>query len=106
MRKGFLVYFDIEPSRPVGDNAEYLQTLLMRRIPHYRPVVYVATSDLQPDETSRKGFELYVNLDPLPGVFHSTESAHHELRKMLSEDMPGRNGLISVAPDSLQPKES
>ena len=106
-RTAFLVYMDIDPSRPVGDWAEAIQNKLVGGgwIPQYRPVVYVATFHYQPDVSTRRAFELHVNLDPEPGVFHSTESAHNHLRGLLSHLFPDRNGMISVAPDSLQSKE-
>ncbi len=104
-RAAYLVYFEIDPSRPVGDSAGMLQNKLMEYIPNYHPVVYVATSHYQPDISVRRAFELHVNLDPEPGIFHTTESAHHYLRHLLSEVWPHRGGMISVAPESLQQKD-
>lgn len=55
---------------------------------------------------TRKAFIVYVDLDPVPGAFHTQESAQMHLSWMLREALAHYNPLVSIAPNELQPKNS
>ncbi len=50
----------------------------------------------------RKAFVVYVDLDPVPGVFHTQESAQNALTHILRESIPHYNPMVSLAPLHMQ----
>lgn len=47
---------------------------------------------------------MYVDLDPVPGVMHSQESAQHVIANLLVERIPHYKPTVSLAPVDLQPE--
>lgn len=47
---------------------------------------------------------VYVNLDPLPGTFHTNHSALMNTRAILENWIGDYNPIVAFAPDSLQPE--
>lgn len=41
--------------------------------------------------------EVYVNLDPVPGTFHSKESARNVVDRILKESIPHYEPMVSIA---------
>lgn len=56
--------------------------------------------------TNRVAFLVYVDLDPVPGTFHTQESAQNSLRAILNQHMKHYCPLVSLAPAELQPAQS
>jgi hypothetical protein len=60
-------------------------------------------------ERERVAFVVYVDLDPVPGTFHSKESAQNVLGRILgrilNRSCPHYNPMVSLAPAELQPKK-
>lgn len=52
---------------------------------------------------TRKAFIVYVDLDPVPGTFHSQESAQNVIRGILNDRISHYNPMVSLAPTDLQP---
>lgn len=52
----------------------------------------------------RVAFVVYVDLDPMPGTFHSKESAQNVLRNIIHQRISHYNPTISLAPASVQPE--
>lgn len=52
---------------------------------------------------TRRAFVVYVDLDPVPGTFHSQESAQNSIRGILLRAIPHYNPMVSLAPDHMQP---
>lgn len=50
----------------------------------------------------RKAYIVYVDLDPLPGIMHSQESAQNVIRNVLYQRMPKYNPIVSLAPNEFQ----
>jgi hypothetical protein len=56
---------------------------------------------------TRKAFVVYVNLDPVPGTFHTQESAQNVIRGILEDRLPeSYNPMVSLAPAELQPENN
>lgn len=53
---------------------------------------------------TRKAFVVYVDLDDVPGEFHTQESALHALRNVLRNTIGHYNPMVSLAPETLQPE--
>lgn len=51
----------------------------------------------------RKAYVVYVDLDDVPGDFHSQESAQNVLNAILRDRIPQYNPMVSLAPEELQP---
>jgi hypothetical protein len=49
----------------------------------------------------RVAFLVFVDLDPIPGEFHTKESAQNSLRNILHDRIPQYNPLVSLAPATL-----
>lgn len=54
----------------------------------------------------RRAFVVYVDLDPVPGVMYSQESAQTTLRRILNEAIPHYNPSVALAPNDIQPENS
>lgn len=54
----------------------------------------------------RKAFMVYVDLDPIPGMMHTKESAQSIIRTILYDRLGHYNPVISLAPNNLQPEPS
>lgn len=55
--------------------------------------VYVAISQYQPDETQRRMFQVYSDLEAT------------DIQALLHEALPDRQGTLQLAPEKLQPQE-
>lgn len=55
---------------------------------------------------TRKAFVVYVDLDDIPGVMHTQESAQNALNGILQRTIPHYNPVVSLAPAELQPDKS
>lgn len=47
-------------------------------------------------ERKRIKLEVYVDLDPVPGTFHSKESARNVVANILNERIPHYNPMVST----------
>jgi hypothetical protein len=57
-------------------------------------------------ERKRVKLAVYVDLDPVPGTFHSAESAQNTVRRLLKQSIPHYNPLVSIESyDTEQQKE-
>ena len=54
--------------------------------------------------SNRVALVVYVDLDPLPGAFHTAESALNNVRGILENQIDHYNPVVAHAPDSLQPE--
>lgn len=52
----------------------------------------------------RVALVVYVDLDPIPGPFHTAESAVNNLRGILEDVINHYNPTVDYAPDALQPE--
>lgn len=52
----------------------------------------------------RIAFVVYVNIDPMPGVFHTDQSALDSLDDILKNAIPHYSPSVAHAPDSMQPE--
>jgi hypothetical protein len=52
----------------------------------------------------RIAFVVYVNIDPMPGVFHTEQSALDRLDDILKNAIPHYSPSVAHAPDSMQPQ--
>lgn len=50
----------------------------------------------------RKAYVVYVNLDPVPGAFHTAESALNNLRGILCNRLPSYNPEVAYPPESIE----
>lgn len=50
-------------------------------------------------ERKRIKLEVYVDLDPVPGFFHSKESAQRAVRNILQDRIPHYNPTVSTTND-------
>lgn len=48
-------------------------------------------------ERERIKLEVYVDLDPVPGTFHSKESAQNTVRNILNSAIPHYNPTVNLA---------
>jgi hypothetical protein len=48
-------------------------------------------------ERTRIKLEVYVDLDPVPGAFHTKESAQNGIRTILNGAIPHYNPVVSIA---------
>lgn len=48
-------------------------------------------------ERTRIKLTVYVDLDPVPGTFHTKESAQNAVRNILNGSIPHYNPLVSIA---------
>ena len=48
-------------------------------------------------ERTRIKLEVYVDLDPVPGTFHTKESAQNVVRNILNGAIPHYNPIVSIA---------
>ena len=55
-------------------------------------------------ERKRVAFVVYVDLDPVPGQMHSTESAQNIIRHILQDRLRPYNPIVSLAPEAAQPE--
>lgn len=51
---------------------------------------------MKPDHVTRVKLEVWVNLDPVPGNFHSKESAANNVRNILRDAIPHYNPTVST----------
>lgn len=47
-------------------------------------------------DRTRIKLAVYVDLDPIPGAFHSADNAQHHVRNMLNEAIPHYNPAVSI----------
>lgn len=107
-RKAFLLYVDLDRTPGAFHTPfsawEHVEGILkFSAVGNYDPVSIFFKIENQEDGKRRASFVIYVNLDPVPGVFHSQESAQNALRNIFVQRIPHYNPLVSLAPDSVQP---
>jgi hypothetical protein len=103
VRVGYLVTLCLEKDGKT--ETPYEMSILIRGalyglLPATQAQVYVATSDLQPDDTKRKTFLIYLTMGSL------NMSLIRDLQNALRIALPGRDGFVSIAPQTLQTEES
>lgn len=110
IRKAFILHVDLDPIRGTFHTPlsayENIQELLNYAVSAYEPVTIFALA--HPNERGDGGrkricFVIYVDLDPIPGSFHSQESAQNILGFLFRHYIPHYNPTLSLAPDSIQP---
>lgn len=57
-------------------------------------------------EPTRKAFVVYIDLDEVPGVMYSQESAQNVIRQVLQDRLSPYNPTVSLAPAAMQPMRS
>jgi hypothetical protein len=55
---------------------------------------------------ARKAFLVYVDLDPMPGIMHSQESAQNHLNRLIGEYFRPYKPMVSLAPMEAQLPQS
>lgn len=109
-RRAFILHVDLDPvpgtfHTPLSAY-ENIQGMLNDAISAYEPVAIFALAHPQEhSDGSRKRicFVIYVDLDPVPGSFHSQESAQNFIGFLFRHRIPHYNPTISLAPASIQP---
>lgn len=56
--------------------------------------------------TKRVALIVYVDLDQVPGPFHSKESAQNNVRGILENQINHYNPMVSLAPAEFQPENN
>lgn len=109
-RKAFILHVDLDPVGGVFHTPrsayEIVQSLLDRYIPHYAPVAIFAMThpaERQKNDRKRVCFVINVDLDPVPGAFHTQESAQNILRNVFVINFSHYNPIVSLAPANIQP---
>lgn len=112
VRKAFLLYVDLDPF-PGTFHTQYsaylnVQGLLENAIPAYNPNVILSSAHPKKNEANGRDricFLVLVDLDPIPGSFHSQESAQHWLGLIFQRNIAHYNPMISLGPDFIQPND-
>lgn len=112
-RKAFLVYVDLDPRPGIMHSQESAQNQLNRVLGEYfnayKPMVSLAPHEAQlpysVEARPRKGYVVYLDLDPVPGVMHVVENAAFMLERVLQSIFTTYDPTVSHAPEELQPKE-
>lgn len=109
-RKAFILHVDLDPvpgtfHTPLSAY-ENIQAMLDFRISSFTPVAIFGVA--HPDEEASNGYKrvcfiINVDLDPIPGVFHTQESAQDLLQWIFTENISHYSPIISMAPASIQP---
>lgn len=109
-RQAFLVYVDLDPVpgtfHTTFSASENIKGILDFHIPQYDPTVVLVGANLYEREKyarQRVCFAVYVDLDPVPGTFHSKESARNGIGRLLDERIHHYNPIVSIAPADIQP---
>jgi hypothetical protein len=109
-RTAFLIYVDLDPvlgtfHTPYSAYRSIQGMLNQSGVRQYTPIVALVSDNAPKNESGRKRacFILFVDLDPTPGIFHSSQSAQNAIRNLLVERIPHYNPMVSLAPEHLQP---
>lgn len=107
-RKVFLIYVDLDTTNSMFCTAraaqESIQNIVNRGFSNYGPVVgFVSVVNSPESGKQRVCLILYIDLDPVPGKFHTQESMQNVLRTTMTYEIPHYNPLVSLAPSSSQP---
>lgn len=109
-RIGLIAYVDLDPI-PGNFHTEEsahgnVYATLMGRIPGYNPDVDIAPVQYHAfgSGVNRVALVIQVDLDPMPGTFHTKESAHNIVRNILVGVFSHYNPIVSFAPAELQPE--
>lgn len=108
-RRAFILHVDLDPvpgtfHTPLSAY-ENIQEILNFHLPSYTPVaIFAVASERGDGGRKRICFVIYVDLDSVPGAFHTQESAQNIIRNLFCESIPHYNPIISLAPASIQPK--
>lgn len=114
VRELFLVYVDLDPvpgafSTPLSAS-ETLKEMLEFHISHYNPTVILVSGDLCSRETypgnRRVCFAVLANLDPIPGTFHTKESARDSIAWVLHGRIGHYNPIVSIARNNTPSNET
>jgi hypothetical protein len=104
-RKAFLLYVDLDPTpgtfHTPGSAYVHVQGILENHIKHYKPVA-VFSHTTEHEGRMRACFAVFVNLDPVPGVFHTQESAQNVIRGLFTGRIAHYNPMVSLGPASIQ----
>lgn len=110
-RRKFFVQIDaMTPDgacRVIGD-------IYRRQFADFRPFVYAipkqhreppdpTSKTADPHSTTTVALLVYVDLDPIPGPFHTGESAANNVRGILEKEIDLYKPRVELAPDNLQP---
>lgn len=109
-RKAFLAYVDLDPTPGTFHTPfsawECIQAILKEALAAYHPTAILVTEHPHINENNgrqRVCFMILVDLDPLPGSFHTQESAQNWVGLTLRRAIPHYNPIVSLAPASVQP---
>lgn len=111
MRVAYAVYVNLDPQTGIMHTpesaAEVILVELLGRMPRYRPSVVVAKpGDVASSHVgNRVALIVETNLDDVPGIMHTQESAQHVIRNIMWQRVPNYNPLVSLAPAHLQPNK-
>lgn len=109
-RSAFILHVDLDPA-PGTFHTPYsaylnINSILKNGIPAYNPLAILASSHPQKNENNGRDricFFILVDLDPLPGSFHTQESAQNWVGMLFQRTIAHYNPTISLAPASVQP---
>lgn len=106
----FLVYVDLDPV-PGTFHTPYsaylnIHGILESNLSQYDPTVILVNDDLyvRAEYAKRRVcFAVHMDLDPVPGTFHSKESARNVIGRLLDERIGHYNPIVSISPADIQP---